>query len=252
MTMNNILEYFTACHPELVPGCPPSGVPKEVTVATNAACDTGKTKQLHHSKDQRTWRVHPLPYGIRQNIIRARVLVGGPLKASPQFCRVANQCKGVIQAHLDQLYTGNDFTARYVLRVYIDTLSDGGFSGTFDGTAKGVVKLGEAYLGLCWALWPNNTLHGKESCCCVGGAVASRVHLSPIQQWLLDINNHGNRALIEDLAPEAVSLLFDQVGVDDVKWVRRNVQRCRPKRFSRQPLLLPRRVPYVQFLERTQ
>ena len=173
--------------------------------------DEEHVMKLHKPNDQKTWQVRPLPPDICRKDICAKVSIVGPLRSSVEFCAAARQCKRVIQAALDEIYTGSAKEASFVLKVYIDTLSNGGFTSTFEGTARGVAYLGEAYLGLTWALWPNRTLAQGPSRR-IGGSVAARVDMDFLE--FMDLTKYGNRTIIKDLAPEAANLVIEQVGIE--------------------------------------
>jgi hypothetical protein len=164
------------------------------------------------NKENRRWRNRiPLPEGLQRNEIYAHVeVVCSERKFDNSLLNLAENVRDVAQEILGRTYTSSQHSARFHLKVFVTTISDGGMLGTITASEKKFTWLGEAVVALAWRLY------SKETKMYDGGMVTFKQQLGYDEFFHL-IDNLGVTLVTEILAPECSYEIVSRVGVASTK-----------------------------------
>jgi hypothetical protein len=143
------------------------------------------------------------------------VEVGSELKIDRTLLVLALQVQQETQEILGRTYTAKKQTARYVLKVFVVSVSDGGLTGTMTAASMSSGKnsttwLGEAVVGLGWRIFSNAPI-AMEPTMVDGGLVIFKQALEVLDFFDI-VNNRGDKIVLETLAPDCAYDIIARLG----------------------------------------
>jgi hypothetical protein len=194
----------------------PSGGSTSFSSLDSPSTTTSKSRNNTH-KEHRRWRkTTPLPPDLKRSDVWVQVEVGRELKIDENLLDLAQQVQQETQDILGRTYMAKKQTARFLLKVFVVNVSDGGCTGTMAAASsnsgkKSTTWLGEAVVGLTWRIFSNAPI-AMEPIMVDGGLVVLKQSLEVLDFFDI-VNNHGNKCVLETLAPDCAYGIISRLGM---------------------------------------
>jgi hypothetical protein len=167
------------------------------------------------------WCNRCLPHDLKRSDIYVQVDMSSGFKIMEDpSLDLGQQMRGVVEEIMYTTYTGSQETARFVLKVNVTMISDGGVVGTMMVSSQDFTWLGEAVVGLAWALFPNLPISVQDAPKYEGGLVVTKQPLEVID-FLDFVENHGALCVVENLTPHCAHGVISQIGIGATKYYKK-------------------------------